>query len=142
MRRMTMHNRIDIRPGFVDLQMKQNFTGAFPTSRELFAGVIDFADVVGLHVALGYHGRRAEQFLFIDPNGDVAIVRRGKALGVNPPANFTDLFLHLKFVDRHDQSPSFLFSHSVTARDRGCMPRKHQPVSSLDKTAPLLRLPR
>ena len=94
-----MHHGFDVRSLLVDFQMQQRLAAPLFPARNLLACHIDGADIVGLQKALGMHGRRAQNFVLADADGDIAVVGRSKALGVNTPTNFTNILFDLVCVD-------------------------------------------
>ena len=105
---------LHVGPVLVDRQVQQDFAGALARAGELLAVVVDLADVLGLHEALGHHRRRAEDFLVVEPDGDVAVVGGGEALGVNAPADLADLFFEFVFVHCFCSIPMIHKSDLVT----------------------------
>ena len=83
---------------FVDGEVQQHFAGPPFRAGQLLTFVIDFADVFGLHEAFRHHRRGAEDFMVVEANRDIAVVGGGETLGVQPPADFADLFFQLMFV--------------------------------------------
>ena len=91
-RRMAVDDGLDVGPVLVDGQVQQDLAGALARAGELLAFVVHLADVLGLHEALGHHRRRAQDLAVVEADGDVAVVGRGEALGVEAPADLADLF--------------------------------------------------
>src|SRR5262249_36156012 len=89
---------------------------ALARAGQLLAVVIDLAEVLGLHEALGHHRRRTQDLAVVEPHGDVAVVGRGEAPGVHAPADLANLFLELVFV--HDA----LRSSRLSRRGGPCPP--------------------
>src|SRR5262249_8421624 len=99
-RRMAVDHRLHVGPLLVNRQVQQNLAGPLARAGQLLALVVHLANVLGLHESLGYHRRRAEHFLVVDTDGDVAVVGRREAAVVEPPADLTDVLFQLEFV--HD----------------------------------------
>src|SRR6266700_7478567 len=78
-RRMRVDYRSHIRPGFVDRQVKIDFAGALAGAADLLAFQIDGADVVWFASTLGNAGRGAEDAIFADAIGVVALVAGAEA---------------------------------------------------------------
>ncbi len=131
MRRMAMDDGVDVGPILVDRQVQQHFAGPLARAGELLAFVIDLADVLGLQEALGHHRRRAEDFPLVEPDGDIAVVGGGEALGVKPPADLADLFfdlVSLTFIGSPPRSGGpwqLLHSHGLHFHGSRLRPRTH-----------------
>src|SRR5207249_3154779 len=100
-RRMAMHNSVNVRPVLVDGEVQQDFTGALSRACELLSFVVHLAHVLAFHEALAYHRRRTKDFTIIPPYADITVVSRCETPRVNAPADLADLFLQSVFVD-HD----------------------------------------
>jgi hypothetical protein len=88
-----MHHALDIRSGLHDLQVQQHFAGALLAAAKLPAVHIDEANVVGRQETFSVHGVRAEDFVIIEPHGDIAVIGSGKPALVNAVADFADRLL-------------------------------------------------
>ena len=120
---MTVHHGLHIRTVLHDRQMQQHLAGPLPLAGDLVAFHVHRTDVVRLHEALADHGRGAEHFIFAHPNADVAIIRSGKALVVDPATNLADLFLQCPVIDsavpfRSHLSTCFLMKGSTLTASR------------------------
>ena len=82
-----------------DFKMKQNFAGSFSLAGDLVAVHVDGTNIFGLHEAFADLCWRAQNFVFADSDADVAIVRGGKAFGVQTTSDFADVFFKLTIVD-------------------------------------------
>src|SRR5207247_5013509 len=81
----------------VDRQVEKDLAAALPLAGELLPLVVHLADVVTGQKALRHHRRRADDLLLVEAVRDVAVVGGGEPLGVNAPADLTDLLLALVF---------------------------------------------
>ena len=103
MRRVTVHDALNIGAGFHDLQVQEGFTRTLLGSGELLASHIDEANVLRFEEPFAVHRRSAEHLVLADAIGDVAVVRGGEAALVETIADFADLLLHA--VDIHGREP-------------------------------------
>ena len=99
MRRMTMHNRLNIRTILHDLQMQQHFAGPFANAGDLLAFHVDGTDIFRLHEAFADHCRSTQHFVFANSNADVPIIRSRKAFVVNTTPDLADLFFEGSVVN-------------------------------------------
>jgi hypothetical protein len=102
---MAVNHRLHFGIVFIDRQVKEDLAGTLACSAKLFSFVIDLAQVFGLEKALGNHRRRTQDFAVVETNGDIAVIGRGEALGIDAPADLANLFL--EFVLVHGDSQSF-----------------------------------
>ena len=93
--RVAVDARLDVGPGLHDRQVQEDLARPLPLARDLLAVHVDDAEVVRLHVPLRDPGRRAEDPVLAQAVRDVAVVRRGEPLGVDPPADLAHLLAEL-----------------------------------------------
>ena len=96
-RRMAVDHAHDVGPGLVDRQVQEHLAGALLGAGQLLALGIDLANVLGLHVALGHHGRRTQELAVVEADRDVAVVGRRETAVVQAPADLTHKFFVLLF---------------------------------------------
>ena len=92
---MAVNNALDIRSRLVYLQVQQGLARSLLDARRLLARHVHSANIFGLQKTFAMHGWGTQDFVFTDPNGDVAIVGCRKAFVVKPPAHFADVLLDL-----------------------------------------------
>jgi hypothetical protein len=95
---MAVNHALDVRTLLVNLQVQQRLTRSFLDTGGLLAGHVNRANIFYFQEAFAVHGRRAQNFVLADSDGDVTIVRGRKSLVVKAASDFNDVLLDLVCV--------------------------------------------
>ena len=88
---MCVHHRTRVRPVLVDLEMHQQLGRCVAAAADFFSRQIHDDAHVRRHESLRHAFGRGQNFVVVDPNADVAVVRRHIPAGVHPPADLDDV---------------------------------------------------
>ena len=100
-RRMRVHDRLHVLPLPVDLEVHLHLGRGPALACELPPVEIRDAHHVGRHEALAHARRRHQQPAGVEPDADVAVVRRRVAPRVQTPADLDDVGAQLRFGRAH-----------------------------------------
>ena len=114
-RRMAMTRGDGPRLTLHDLQVHQDFAGAFLHAGKLVAFEIHEAHVLGFHETLAHERRRAERDVFAHANRDVAAVAIDISALPEPAADVAKLFLQRLAIRRIEKRFEFGFGTSSVA---------------------------
>ena len=108
---MRVDDGLHVRSLFVYAHVHLDFAGRFEPGIRLdhLSVFVYFTDIFGGHESLADAGRRAEKFVIVQFDGNIAVVRRDHPLVVNSLPDFANLLFNLKFVYHNDLLTSLLF---------------------------------
>ena len=99
-----MHHRMDVGPGVIDGDVHRHFRRRFTHALDLVAGGIAHDEILGTHPSFTNTGRRGQDALALQANGQVAVVRCDPSALVHRTSGSDDVLAELLLAVRHKPS--------------------------------------